>query len=194
MPRGYARAVRCGLIDPKITAVQAYTDKGLRLMTGEEVTADVIVFAIGHQKVFPFLDSRVQVHDPVGRLRLYRGVVPPSTDRLGFVGFRQVFNNIMGVELTAHWLAGYFQAALRSTPTEQEMQKVIDARLAWQERVLPGSGGYDFGPYDIHCADELLHDLGLPSRRARNLLAEYLLPGAVAHRYTGLTAERQGAK
>ncbi|MGQ0775767.1 MAG: flavin-containing monooxygenase [Pseudonocardiales bacterium] len=194
MPRGYARAVRRGLIDAKIGAVQAYTGKGLRLTTGEEVAADVIVFATGHQKVFPFLDSRVQVHDPAGRLRLYRGVVPPSADRLGFVGFRQVFNNIMGVELTAHWLAGYFQAALHSTPTESEMQEAIDARLIWQEQVLPGSLGYDFGPYDIHCADELLHDMGLPSRRAGNLLAEYLLPGGVAHRYTGLTAERRGAK
>lgn len=28
--------------------------------------------------------------------------------------------------------------------------------------------------------------------RAGNLLAEYLLPGGVAHRYTGLTAERRG--
>jgi hypothetical protein len=113
--------------------------------------------------------------------------VPPSADRLGFVGFRQVFNNIMGMELTAHWLTCYFRETLRTAPGEQEMREAIDARLAWQEQVLPGSGGYDFGPYDIHCADELLHDMGLPSRRAGNLLAEYLLPGGVAHRYAGLT-------
>jgi cation diffusion facilitator CzcD-associated flavoprotein CzcO len=187
MPRGYARAVRRGLIDPKVSAVEAYTEKGLRLATGEEVAADVIVFATGHHKVFPFLDPSVRVHDSAGRLRLYRGIVPPSADRLGFVGFRQVFNNIMGVELTAHWLTSHFRATLRTTPGEQEMWEAIDARLAWQEQVLPGSGGYDFGPYDIHCADELLHDMGLPSRRAGNLLAEYLLPGGVAHRYAGLT-------
>jgi dimethylaniline monooxygenase (N-oxide forming) len=190
MPRGYARAVRRGLIAPKISAVEAYTDKGLRLATGEEVAADVVVFATGHHKVFPFLDPRVRVHDSAGRLRLYRGIVPPGADRLAFVGFRQVFNNIMGVELTAHWLTQYFRATLRTTPGEQEMREAIDARLIWQEQVLPGSGGYDFGPYDIHCADELLHDMGLRSRRARNLLAEYLLPGGVAHRYAGLTRSR----
>lgn len=187
MPRGYTRAVRRGLIHPKVSAVEAYTDKGLRLATGEEVAADVIVFATGHHKVFPFLDASVPVHDADGRLRLYRGIVPPGADRLGFVGFRQVFNNIMGVELTAHWLTRHFLAALRTTPGEQEMQEAIDARLTWQEQVLPGSGGYDFGPYDIHCADELLHDMGLPSHRAGNLLAEYLLPGGVAHRYAGLS-------
>ncbi|MFE7278607.1 flavin-containing monooxygenase [Streptomyces sp. NPDC057623] len=186
IPRGYVRAVRRGLIDPKISAVAAYTDKGLRLETGEEVAADVIVFATGHHKVFPFLDPRVPVHDSAGRLRLHRGIVPPGADRLGFVGFRQVFNNIMGVELSAHWLTGRFRGTLRTAPSEQEMEEAIDARLAWQERVLPDSGGYDFGPYDIHCADELLHDMGLPSRRAGNPLAEYLLPGGVAHRYAGL--------
>lgn len=187
MPRGYVRAVRCGLITPRVSAVEAYTDKGLRLVTGEEVAADVIVFATGHHKVFPFLDPGVSVHDSAGRLRLYRGIVAPAADRLGFVGFRQVFNNIMGMELTAHWLTRHFRATLRATPGEQEMQAAIDARLAWQEQAMPGSGGYDFGPYDIHCADELLHDMGLPSLRTGNLLAEYLLPGGVAHRYAGLT-------
>lgn len=192
MPRGYVRAVRRGLITTEVSAVEAYTDKGLRLATGGEVAADVIVFATGHHKVFPFLDPRVPVHDAAGRLRLYRGIVPPDADRLAFVGFRQVFNNIMGMELTAHWLTRHFRATLRTTPGEQEMREAIDARLAWQEQVLPGSGGYDFGPYDIHCADELLRDMGLPSRRARNLLAEYLLPGGVAHRYAGLTRPAKG--
>jgi dimethylaniline monooxygenase (N-oxide forming) len=191
MPRGYPRAVRRGLVDAKVTAVQAYTDKGLRLATGEEVAAEVIVFATGHRKVFPFLDSRVRVHDSAGRLRLYRGIVPPGADRLGFVGFRQVFNNIMGVELTAHWLARHFLATLRTpTPGEQAMGEAVDACLAWQEQVLPGTGGYDFGPYDIHCADELMHDMGLPSHRAGNLLAEYLLPAGVAHRYRGILVSR----
>ncbi|WP_033443460.1 flavin-containing monooxygenase [Saccharothrix sp. NRRL B-16314] len=193
MPRGYVRAVRRGLIDAKVSAVEAYTGEGLRLSTGEEAPADVIVFATGHHKVFPFLDPGVRVHDSAGRLRLYRGIVPPGVDRLGFVGFRQVFNNILGMELTAHWLTRHFLAgrgqgeALRTIPDEQRMQEAIDARLAWQEQVLPGSGGYDFGPYDIHCADELMHDMGLPSRRTRNVLAEYLFPGGVAHRYRGLT-------
>lgn len=193
MPRGYARAIRRSLIEPRISTVEAFTAQGLRLATDEELPADVIVFATGHRKVFPFLDSRIQVHDPAGRLWLYRGIVPPNADRLGFVGFRQIFNNIMGVELTAHWLACHFQGTLRATPTEQEMQEAIDARLFWQEQVLPDSQGYDFGPYDLHAADELQHDMGLPSHRASNILAEYLLPAAVAHRYTDLTTERRVA-
>lgn len=188
MPRGYVRAVRRGRLTAEVGAVEAYTDQGLRLATGREVAADVVVFATGHRRVFPFLDLRV--HDDAGRLRLYRGIVPPGVDRLGFVGFRQVFNNIMGVELTAHWLARHFLGTLHVTPDERGMNEAVDARLAWHERVLPGTGGYDFGPYDIHTADELMHDMGLPSRRTGNVLAEYLFPGGVAHRYRGLAASR----
>ncbi|MCE6997381.1 hypothetical protein LZG04_21625 [Saccharothrix sp. S26] len=157
-----------------------------RPASGREVTADVVVFATGHHRVFPFLD--LPVHDRDGRLRLYRGIVPPGVDRLGFVGFRQVFNNPMGMELTAHWLVRHFLGTLRVAPDEREMRRAVEARLDWQERVLPGSGGYDFGAYDIHCADELMHDMGLPSERARNALAEYLLPGGVAGRYRNLAS------
>lgn len=78
MPRGYVRAVRRGLIAAEVSAVEAYTDQGLRLATGEEVAADVIVFATGHRKVFPFLDPSVRVHDSAGRLRLYRASCPPA--------------------------------------------------------------------------------------------------------------------
>lgn len=193
MPRGYVRAVGGGRIDVKISGVQAYTSTGLRLSTGEETAAGLVVFATGHHKIFPFLDSRIPVHDGAGRIGLYRGVVPPGVAGLGFVGFRQVFNNIMGVEITAHWLASYFRAALRNTPTEQEMRQAIDACLGWQEKVLPGTQGYDFGPYGIHCTDELLNDTGVLPCRARNVLAEYLLPAGVAHRYTTLTTERHVA-
>ncbi|MFD0201625.1 MULTISPECIES: flavin-containing monooxygenase [Saccharothrix] len=187
MPRGYVSALRRGRLAAEVSAVEAFTDRGLRLASGREVAADVVVFATGHHRVFPFLD--LPVHDEAGRLRLYRGIVPPGVDRLGFVGFRQVFNNVMGVELTAHWLVRHFLSTLRVKPDEAEMRRAVDARLDWQERVLPGTGGYDFGPYDIHCADELMHDMGLPSLRTGNPLAEYLLPGGVAHRYRGLSRE-----
>ncbi|WP_033433088.1 flavin-containing monooxygenase [Saccharothrix syringae] len=186
VPRGYVRALRRGTLSARVSAVEGFTGRGLRLATGEELAADVVVFATGHRRVFPFLDPAVRVHDPAGRLRLYRGIVPPGVDRLGFVGFRQVFNNIMGVELSAQWLARHFHGELRPTL----MREAVDDRLAWQEQVLPGSGGYDFGPYDIHCADELMHDMGLPQRRTGNVLAEYLLPGGVAHRYRGLSGWR----
>ncbi|MQY12832.1 Ferredoxin--NADP reductase [Streptomyces sp. RB5] len=186
MPRGYTRAVRRGSLSVRVAEVASYTPEGLRLSTGEEIPADVVVFATGHRRVFPFLDPSVETHDAAGRLRLYRGIVPPSAPGLAFVGFRQIFNNPLGMELTAHWLTAHFAGRLRTAPSPAEMEAAITARLAWQEAALPGSGGYDFGAYDIHTADELLGDLGLRPHRASNPLAEYLLPGAVAHRYRGL--------
>ncbi|MFE9748022.1 flavin-containing monooxygenase [Saccharothrix saharensis] len=186
MPRGYVRALRRGLLKAQVGAVEAFTEDGLRLAGGRRVAADVVVFATGHDRVFPFLG--LPVHDEVGRLRLYRGIVPPGVDRLGFVGFRQVFNNPLSMELTAHWLVRHFLGTLRVAPDEREMRRAVDARLDWQERVLPGTGGYDFGPYDIHSADELMHDMGMPSLRTGNPFTEYLLPGGVNRRYRDLAA------
>lgn len=192
MPLEYGRCVADGSIDVRVTTVRAFTPKGVLLADGDEIGADVVVFATGHRKEFPFLDPDIRVHDDAGRLRLHHGIAVPGIADLGFVGLRQIFNNVLGMEISAHWLAAYFQNRLRAMPSEAEMAKAIDARLDWQERVLPGSMGYDFAAYDIHAVDELLHDMGLPTRRSRSRLAEYLLPAAVGRRYAGLSAERRG--
>lgn len=188
----YPRYVRTGRIRPKLARVSAFTEDGLLLDSGEEVRADVVVFATGHRKELPFLDSSVPVHDEAGRLRLYRGIVAPGVEGLGFIGFRQLFNNLLSMEISAHWLSEVFLGRMQ-LPKPEEMESQIDSRLEWQERVLPGTRGYDFGPYQLHCVDELLHDMGLPTHRAGNILAEYLLPGALGHRYRALGAQRRRA-
>jgi dimethylaniline monooxygenase (N-oxide forming) len=190
MPLDYARAVSAGQIDVRVSTVRSFSPRGVLLADGEEIGADVVVFATGHRKVFPFLDPEIRIHDDRGRLRLYRGLVVPGIPNLGFIGLRQIFNNVLGMEISAHWLADYVAGRLPAMPSEGEMNVAIDARLDWQERVLPGSMGYDFAAYDIHVVDELLHDMGLSTRRSKSRLAEYLLPAAIGRRYAGLSAER----
>ena len=194
MPLDYGRGVAAGRIDVQLGAPVAYSPKGLTLDTGHEVQGDVIVFATGHRKVFPFLDPNVRIHDGEGRLRLHHGIVAPGVPNLGFIGLRQIFNNVLGMEISAHWLSSFFQGRLRAMPTEAEMQRAIDARLAWQEQVLPGSMGYDFAAYDVHCIDELMHDMCLTEYRAGNVLAEWLLPAAVGRHYANLSAERRAVR
>jgi cation diffusion facilitator CzcD-associated flavoprotein CzcO len=191
MPLDFGRSVAEGRIDLRVAAVSCFTPKGLLLAGGDEVGADVVVFATGHRKVFPFLDPTVTVHDAGGRLRLYQGIAVPGIGDLGFIGLRQIFNNVLGMEISAHWLSSYFQGRLRRMPAADEMERAVDARLRWQEAVLPGSMGYDFAAYDIHCVDELMGEMGLRQNRSRNLVAEYLLPAAVGRRYAALSAERR---
>ncbi|WP_187764639.1 flavin-containing monooxygenase [Saccharopolyspora spinosa] len=191
IPRGYVRHVRQGNIRVLIDAVDSYTKHGLRLTSGAEAPADIIVFATGQQRKFPFLEPAIRVNDQTGHLRLYKGIVPPETKRLGLIGFRHLFQFPLGMELCSHWLSSYFLQTLRHAPKHEEMVKEVENRLVWQDRVFPGSGGYEFGPYTLHSADELLDDMGLPTRRASNFLADLLLPVNAEH-YAGLAAERRG--
>jgi cation diffusion facilitator CzcD-associated flavoprotein CzcO len=193
MPAEWAPAVADGRIEVKVAALAGYSPKGLVLAGGNEVQGDVIVFATGHRKVFPFLDPGITIHDGAGRLRLYQGIAVPGVPHLGFIGLRQIFNNVLGMEISAHWLSSYFQHALRPMPGREQMELAIDSRLAWQERVLPGSMGYDFAAYDIHCVDELMQEMGLTPYRTGNPVSEWLLPAAVGRRYANLSPERREA-
>ncbi|MEW6470694.1 MAG: NAD(P)/FAD-dependent oxidoreductase [Actinomycetota bacterium] len=194
MPNEYVRGVQDGKIAVNVSAVSGFTANGLRLANGEQVETDMVVFATGHRIAFPFLDGTLELYDDQDRPRLYRGIVPPGVPGLGFIGFRQTFNNVLAMEIAAHWLSSYFQCRLVEMPSPQEMERSTQLRLEWQERVLPGSEGYDFGPYDIHCIDELLHDMGLRQNRERWLLSEYFSPAAVGRRYRNLGAERRDTR
>lgn len=191
MPRKYPRYIRQGKLASKVATVEAYTETGVRLSTGEEIAADVVIFATGHRKVLPFLDPSLQFHDRTGRVRLHRGIAYPGHPTIAFLGFRQIFNNPLSLEISSHWISSYFLGRLVTLPTPEQMQQEIDHRLEWQEQVIPKSMGYDYGPYDVHCVDELMHEMGLPSLRTNNVFSEYLAPAAMATRYAGLTEERR---
>jgi len=161
--------------------------------TGVHLEADVVVFATGFDTSVPFVEDEVTVRDDDGRYRLYRGIVPPGTDGLGFVGFRHTVQNFLSMELAAQWLTAYFRDELVSTPTRAEMEATLDRRLDWEAEVLPDSEGYELGPYQLHYVDELMLDMGLPTKRASNVLSEYLRPAAKPRRYANLSAERKRA-
>lgn len=194
LPEEFPDLVDDGRIEPKQATVERIDAEGVHLDTGEFVAADVIVFATGYRKEIPFLESELDdLRTDDGRFKLYRAIVPPEVDNLGVVGLRQTFNNILTLEVTAHWLAAYFQGELVEMPSTAEMRETVERRLEWQERVLPDTKGYHYGPYDLHAADELLIDMGIPTRRSDSLVSEYLLPGARSRRYADLTAQRERA-
>lgn len=189
VPRGYTQQVRQGNIRVLIDSVDSYTTEGLRLGSGTEICADTIVLATGQRRMFPFLEPAVQMKDQNDSLRLYKGIVPPDTKNLGLIGFRHLFQFLLGTELCSHWLSSYFLQTLPHAPGREEMLKEVESRLAWQEKVLPASGGYEFGPYTLHSVDELLADMGLSTRRSNGFFSN-LLPVNAKH-YAGLAAERR---
>ena len=186
--RGGRLVVRRGRIERFVRADTVELD------TKEQVTADLVVLATGWRQRLPFLDpvllSRVQRD---GRLHLYRHILPPREPRLGFVGYASSSACQLTSELAAHWLSQNFRDELE-LPDPREMDREIVRVLDWAKEVLPARAeGYFIGPYVAHYLDDLLGDMGVPRRRARNLLAEYFAP-LWPSRYRNLSEQRRGVR
>ena len=194
-PRGvmaddFVPFVRSGRIEPRNDPVERFRPEGLELESGERVDADVVVVATGYDHEYPFLSDDVRLKNDDGQFALYRGIVPPETDGLGIVGRREVFNNFLSMNLSAHWLSDYFRGELVEMPTTEEMRESVRRRLSWMDEAVAEHRGYFFGPYHFHTYDELLLDMGVSTRRRSNLVAEWLGPNARARAYDGLGDER----
>jgi hypothetical protein len=76
-------------------------------------------------------------------------------------------------------------------PATHEMEEEVERVSAWLSDALPARAeGYFLGPYLAHHVDDLVGDMGLPTRRTSNFVTEYLAPVRPA-RYRGLTEERR---
>lgn len=159
----------------------------------ETIYADVVIFATGWRQTVPFLDDELSHEvrkDGDGRFALYRNILPPQEPRLGFIGYASSGNAPLTSEVSAHWLSECFMGHL-ALPRSKEMEQEIARVEAWTNRTFPRRNqGYFIGAYVVQYIDELLRDMGLPTKRTRSLLSEYLKP-VWAERYRGLAEERR---
>jgi len=170
--------------------ISEFQEDGVKLSDGTLLPADVVIFATGWNQSVAFLSEELQreiVRD--GYSRLYRQILPPAVQNLGFVGYASSFACQLTAEIGAHWLSEHFLGSL-TLPSEENMNEEIDRVHAWAEREFPNRGTEGFiGPNLSHYVDELMTDLGLPLRREKSVLAEYFGPFR-ASRYAGLADER----
>jgi dimethylaniline monooxygenase (N-oxide forming) len=164
------------------------------LAGGDRVAADVVIFATGWRQTLPFLSSEIastMLRD--GRFWLYRHILPPTEHRVGFVGYASSTACQLTSEMSAHWLSQAFRGELTLPPVDDmhaEIQRVND----WLADVFPARAeGYFVGPHLAHHIDDLLRDIGLPTRRTSNIVAEYLGPFTPA-RYSDVAGQRRLAR
>lgn len=78
----------------------------------------------------------------------------------------------MTAEVGAHWLSQRFRGGF-SLPTVDEVNKEIDRAKTWTRETMPNpGGGYFVGAYVTHDIDDLLNEMGLPTRRTNNFPKE----------------------
>jgi cation diffusion facilitator CzcD-associated flavoprotein CzcO len=181
-----------GEVEMRRAAISSFTGVDELLLTnGDRICADTVIFATGWRQAFDFLAPDLQaavLRD--GHLQLYRHVLPPAEQCLGFVGYASSVACQLNAEISAHWLSQHFRGEL-TTPTVDDMNREIERVGAWLVEVLPAHPqGHLIGPYVAQHIDELMDDMGLPRRRTRNVLSEYFGQFSPA-RYCHVAEERR---
>ena len=176
---GFYKAVRDGRIR-MVKGNISGCEPGHVTVDGVKIAADTVVLAIGWSQDLPFLDAdtRSRLIEPDGQYRLHRMMVNPELPGLGFVGFNSSFASALSAELGAHWLARFFEGALRRQPVDAAMQSEIARTLEWkrgERKVAATYGGLCIAPFHHAHFDELMADMGA-RKKASNVLAAHLAP------------------
>ncbi|MFC9896407.1 flavin-containing monooxygenase [Nocardia sp. NPDC127579] len=150
----------------------------VRLESGDQFAADIVVCATGFQQRVPFLTPYVQrqLADEAGNFRLYRHILPVTVPNLTFAGYNSSTVATLNAEVAAHWTAAHLKGAVR-LPAPEDMAAQVDERLRWMDAGTAGhhAHGTTITPFALHNIDELLADLHfrLP---LRTRLSQWLRP------------------
>ncbi|MEU8898161.1 NAD(P)/FAD-dependent oxidoreductase [Nocardia sp. NPDC048505] len=166
----------------------------VRLSTGEQLPADIVVCATGFQQRVPFLTPYIQrqLTDEAGNFRLFRHILPVGVPNLSFAGYNSSNVATLGAEIGAHWTAALLQGRLTLPPAE-DISAQVDERLQWIDAGTAGhhAHGTTITPFALRNIDEMLSDLRfrLP---LRTRLSQWLRPVKPAS-YRALTERRHPA-
>lgn len=188
-------SLRGGLVHARSASIDSFpAGDRVRLDTGEEIGADLVICATGWRQNVSFLDRRLQSGiQQGGRFRLYRHILPVNEQHLGFVGYASSSSSPLTSEVSAHWLSQCFRGEL-NLPDRVGMEQSIDRVLDWTASTFPDHReGHFIGAYIAHYTDWLMRDMGLSTRRYGSLVSEYLGP-FWSERYRGLADERRRAR
>lgn len=174
-------AVKAGTLDRRVGTVGAFTETGVRLESGEELKADVVVFGTGFSKDYSIFPDEIQskLGIEADGLYLWRHTIHPNVPKLAFVGSElAVISNISGYAIQAAWLSKLWAGEM-TPPSAEEMMADIEAMKRWKRSWMPKtrSRASIVLTHQVHYFDRLMKDMGLPHfRKAPNYLAEALMP------------------
>ncbi|SDY90270.1 flavin-containing monooxygenase [Citreimonas salinaria] len=174
---GFFEHLNAGKIRPVIGTIESYEKDGVRLTTGETVPCDIAVLAVGWKLGVPYLPEayRRKLIEADGQYRIYRLSVNPDLPDMGFVGFNSSFCTTLSAELIANWLVRYMDGQLANQPDRAEMERDIEANLAWRRKERPAArvyGGLCSAPFHFRHFDELMRDMGARQWKRSNPVAE----------------------
>jgi dimethylaniline monooxygenase (N-oxide forming) len=175
-PDSYFPAVARGAIEPHASAATGFSEDALLLADGTSVPADVVVLSVGYKRpAMPYLPEpvRSEFADSTDGTQLYRHVVHPRLERIGFAGYNHNPLHFVSAEIGALWLDAAWSGAL-SLPSPEAMQASADKVRDWKRTntIFEPTRAYWVGAHFHNYLDVMLRELGLRSHRKSNPIAE----------------------
>ncbi len=191
MPHGYLGRVARAEIVPHCSEVERFEPGAVVLKNGERVACDRVVLSVGSERPrFPFFPAplRELLEKEEDGVQLYRHLVHPRIDRLGFAGFNHGFLHVPAAEVGAQWLACVWNGRLELPPVDA-MEQSIERVRAWKRKhiAFEPSRSCAINTRYQQYLDILLAELGVsPYRKLPNVVAELFARYGAAD-YAGVT-------
>jgi dimethylaniline monooxygenase (N-oxide forming) len=169
-----------GLVKVELGAIESLTDSGVKLTNGQDMGADMVIYATGFGKDYaqlfqPEVMNRLAAQND--GLPLFKRILPPSIPGLAFVGSEcATIFNCTSSGLQAEWLARTLAGETKQDLSEDAMKKEAYAFRDFARSWMPETTSRQALVllHQLHYYDQLLTDMGENPSRKSNIIAEYL--------------------
>jgi hypothetical protein len=175
----FIRLKREGSIIGKLEVIDEIVDETtVRLSSGEELQADMIISATGFIQRFPFFSEKdaqmmgLTAFNGNIKFNLYRRVIPVGIPNIAFIGFTDSVGLWTIAEAASHWISNYFLKRLKLPYSQEEMYKEIQTHNTFILKVFNRSE-YHYRYYWAAPLEIYLNDMGLELHRTSNWISEY---------------------
>ncbi|CAE7199890.1 FMO1 [Symbiodinium natans] len=168
-----------GKLEWVIGTPTGFTPDGVTI-DGQEVPADLVIYATGFQKDYSLFSEEVRSRLGVEEdgLYLWRHTLAPKVPRLAFVGSElATISNISSYGLQSAWLGKVWSGEI-DLPKVEAMEAELEEMKKWKRGWMPATSSRASLVllHQVHFHDTLLKDMGLRHLRKANFLAEALMP------------------
>jgi len=170
--------------------IARFTETGVVLEDGSDMSADLVIFGTGFTKSYAYLGSDMvqRLNRQSDGLYLYRNIFPTQVPDLCFIGAEtSTFNNILTQGLQSIWLRKVLTGNVTLPPSEA-MDAHIAVEQKWKRSWMPKKGDRAaiLQLHKMKYHDQLCGDMGVSRvRKGWNLFAEAFAPYSAAD-YAGL--------
>ena len=155
----FTRKVNEGKIVIKHGEIDHVQAEGVRTKDRKDIDADVLIFATGFKRQY------FGLHQEEGEQWRYRGIILPGVRNYAVIGNVATTRTMVLSNLQAVWLAEMLRGKVR-LPSDEEMKRDIEKRKEYMKKTVK-SPKISFLMKDDVCADQLVGDMGLQTRREK---------------------------